>query len=151
MLFATPPGFGPAFKGVNLLGDVNVNLVLRVEPGNYFLYNSPTPSPSTKGQIIVNDLMFRNFTTFTTDFGIEKGFRVGKLRPVVFFEATNLFNGKRPVQISRFSKYQDIPKFGLPYPAPTPVQIRDNNAIWDQYSSFPNRTREVYFGLRLSM
>ena len=67
LLFATPPGFGPRVKEICPFGDLNVNLVLRVEPGTFFEFNSYTPSPSTRGKLIKNDLMFRNFTTFTTE------------------------------------------------------------------------------------
>ena len=150
-LFATPEGYGPEVGGSKVLSDLNVNLVLRIEPGTFFRYSQPTPAPSTANKLIRNQLLFTNPTAFRTDLGIQKGFRIGKLRPTVFFEATNLFNAKKPRSIRRWNFFHDIPKYGLAENQPTPVVVRDNNQIWDQWNSYTNRTREIYFGVRTSM
>ena len=150
-LFATPEGYGPKVGGSKVLSDLNVNLVLRIEPGTFFRYSQPTPAPSTANKLIRNQLLYTNPTAFRTDLGIQKGFRIGKLRPTVFFEATNLFNAKKPRSIRRWNFFHDIPKYGLAENQPTPVVVRDNNQIWDQWNSYTNRTREIYFGVRTSM
>jgi len=150
-LMATPEGFGPHIAGSQLLSDLNVNLVLRIEPGTFFRYSSPTPSPGTDNKVIKNELLFTNATAFRTDLGIQKGLRIGKFRPTIFFEATNLFNAKKPTLIRRWNFFHDIPKYGLAENQPTPVVARDNNQIWDEWRSYNNLTREIYFGFRTSL
>jgi hypothetical protein len=150
-VLATPEGFGPRMNGMELLSDLNVNLVLRIEPGTFFRYSSPTPSPGTDNLLIKNQLLFTNATAFRTDLGVQKGVRFGKFRPTLFFEATNLFNAKKTRPIRRWNFFHDIPKYGLAENQPTPVVVRDNNQIWDQWDSYINRTREIYFGIRTSM
>ena len=150
-LFVTPPEFGPRASGIHLLGDLNVNLVLRIDRGTFFRYSSNLPSPSTNNKVVRGELRYTNPTSFTTDLGVQKGFRVGKFRPEVFLEATNLFNKKNPKAIPRWNFFHDMPKYGLLQSQPTPVVQRQGGAIWDPYSSYQNRTRELYFGVRMGM
>jgi|GEM_PF-918079 len=151
MLFSSPREFGPAIKKFRPLGDLNVNLVLRIEPGTFFLYAASIPTPSLNDLVTKNNVLFRNPTAFTTDLGVEKGFKVGDKRMVFFFESTNLFNGKKPRLIRRFNFFPDIPKYGLAENQPNPLVAKQSNTVWDPYSSYDNRTREVHVGLRLSM
>ena len=150
-LFATPPDFGPTFRRLHFLGDLNVNLLLRIQPGFFFEYEVSTPSPSTRGQLTKNRLMFRNPTAFTIDLGVQKGFQAGRLHPVLFFEATNLFNAKKPKPINRFFTFNNIPVYGLAENQPTPDFQRLSHLVWDPWTSYQNRSREIYFGVRVRM
>jgi hypothetical protein len=150
-LMATPTGFGPSIgENFRLLGDLNINLVLRIQPGTVFFYNPSFPTPS-RPVVTSTRLLYSSATAFNTDLGIEKGFRMGKFRPVVFMEATNLFNGRKPKPIRRWNFFHYIPKYGLAENEPDPLVTRQGNVQWDPWDSFRNRTREVYFGVRLSM
>jgi hypothetical protein len=151
LLFSSPRDFGPAIKKFRPLGDLNVNMVLRIEPGTFFLYAASIPTPSLNNLVTKNQVLFRNPTTFTTDLGVEKGFQVGDKRAVIFLESTNLFNAKKPAPIRRWNAYPDIPKYGLVQNQPNPLVESQSKIPWDPWQSYTNRTREVHFGMRLSM
>jgi len=150
-IFATPADFGPAWGRFRPLGDLNVNLVLRVDQGTFFRYVPNIPSPSTNELYTNQTILATGPTAFTTDLGVQKTFSAGGLRPTVFFEATNLFNKKNLSPQSFFTTNNETPKYGLMPGKPNPSVVRNTGQVWDEYSTFQNRAREIYFGVRFSL
>ena len=106
LYYATPMAYGPKMGAINPFGGLRASLIYRIFSGEPFEYVPP-----------VGPREFRTgATVMKTDLYAAKDFRaVGKLRPTLFVEVSNLFNEK-----STESRHLDFTyvQYGLRLPPP---------------------------------
>ncbi len=106
LYYATPMAYGPKMGAINPFGGLRVSMIYRIFSGQPFEYVPP-----------IGPREFRTgASTMKTDLYAAKDFRaIGKLRPTLFLEVSNLFNEKSSeIRNSDFTYVQ----YGLRLPPP---------------------------------
>jgi len=146
ILFASPPGFGPA--GGKVLGDIRANLIYRMFAGRPFIYIQPTGGNTPP----------RKYGPMHTrvDLSAEKQFRrEGRLSLTLAVEVLNLFNQRDKTvgmasgasQTSSFNADRYM-RYGITGPAPNDPEFVQYGNVYEltDFFDFP---REVRFGVRI--
>jgi outer membrane receptor protein involved in Fe transport len=101
LTFATPPDFGPSLLRHNVLGDLNVNLLLRWTAGGWTTYNpngvgisqSSLNIPNPPSNKIQNNVQYVDY--FDATLRVSKSITIEPVTIQIFADFFNLFNTKR--------------------------------------------------------
>lgn len=86
--FMTPMEFGPQLGGVNILGNIVINLLATYRAGTYFSWTGP--GPVTPGH--QNNIQWKDY--WNLNMRLSKGFDLGPVTMDLFMDVNNLFNFK---------------------------------------------------------
>jgi hypothetical protein len=143
LTLGTPGGFGPAFRGVNLLGGIRANIVYRFYSGIPYDYVNPeTNEPETRWSTIqtYTDL------SVTKTFGPAEGVHAD-----IFVEAENLFN-QQNVQVMYSSAHPppaSWEQFGWPTTGNPNSDYIKVFGEFDERGLYAGQPRIVSMGMRL--
>jgi hypothetical protein len=134
-LYRTPSNWGPKVGEAGLFGNIQANMIYRMQTGSRFEYSLPEGGVEERNEPLRTWIDLNAQKTF---YGLRDRFDV-----TLFVETYNLFNQK-----DRRANNFDYIQWGLRKPRPTDQRYKDFGDPNDRaFLGFP---RQVHLGLRLS-